>query len=106
MDVLGRRPGPETWPQPVAERLDRALDIAIEEEVSANAAVVDHRGPRGVVLAYQRHVSHALHAVLTLLTGLWAIVWIVAATSRRYDRVRLEVDRWGHVWTVPLRPRG
>lgn len=103
--IIGE-PGPETWPRLTRERLDRGLALAVERQVNENAAHVDHEGPHGVVLSYQRRVSHLLHAFLTLLSGgLWGIVWIVVALSRRHDRVRLEIDSWGHVWAVRLPAR-
>ncbi len=77
----------------------RALALAVEEEVATNAGTVVLEGPNGVVVSYRRPVSHFLHAVLTVFTGgLWGVVWIAIALGRRDDRVRLEVDHWGNVW--------
>jgi hypothetical protein len=86
------------------ERRARILAYAVEDQVSENGAHVVYEGPRGVVVGYRRHVSHVLHAVLTVITsGLWALVWLAAVAGRREDRFRLEVDSWGNVWVAQLR---
>ena len=75
----------------------------MDDQVSTNRASVVFAGRTGVVLAYLRPVSHGAHAFMTVITGgLWAIVWIPMAVSRRENRVRLEVDDWGNVWAVPV----
>lgn len=80
-------------------RRDRALALAVEDQVTNNGATLAWEGPHGVVLSYRVRVAHFFHAVMTVLTaGLWAVVWIPTALGRRDDRVRLEVDRWGNVW--------
>ena len=57
-------------------------------------------------MGYRRPVSHLVHGLLTFLTaGLWGFVWLAMAVSRREDRVLLEVDDWGNVWTKPVVPR-
>lgn len=90
-------------PPVAAKRRHRALSLAVEDQVAANAAVVIFDGPSGVVLAYRRPVSHFFHGVMTLLTGgLWAVVWLAFALGRREDRVRLEADQWGNVWGRPV----
>lgn len=105
-ELLVREPDPSTWPRLTADRLDRGLQLAVDRQVSENAALVDHTGRNGVVLSYRRPVSHVVHAILSVLTaGLWFVVWILMSLNRRYDRVRLEIDSWGHVWAVPLRSR-
>jgi hypothetical protein len=85
------------------ERRERVLALAVEDQVACNGAHVVFQGPRGVIVGYPRHVSHGLHAVLTLVTGgLWAVVWLAAAAGRRETRVRLESDAWGNVWATPV----
>lgn len=85
------------------ESRQRALALAVEDEVATNSATVIFDGPNGVVLAYHRRVSHFLHAFMTVVTGgLWAVVWLVVALGRREDRVRLETDSWGNVWARPV----
>ncbi len=84
-------------------RRERALTLAVEDEVATKRAAVVFTGPTGVVLAYQRPISHFLHAVLTLLTGgIWGFVWVALVLARRETRTRLEVDAWGHVWARPV----
>jgi hypothetical protein len=85
------------------ERRQLALALAVDDQVAAQAASVILDGPRGVVLAYRRPVSHLFHAVMTLLTGgLWIVVWLTLALGRREDRIRLEADPWGNVWAQPV----
>lgn len=86
------------------ERRRRALLLAVEDQVADEGGTVVHDGPSGIVVAYRPHTSHVLHAVLTVLTGgLWLVVWLVVALGANPDRVRFEADRWGHVWTRPVR---
>jgi hypothetical protein len=104
------RPELLTDPAPLHElaaidesRRQRALALAVEDQVATNAATVIHEGPSGVALAYRRPVAHLLHGILTAFTGgLWAVVWIAIAFGRHEDRIRLEVDRWGNVWAKPI----
>ena len=77
----------------------------MELNIADRGASFVHQGPSGVVLGYRRHVSHVLHAVLTLPTVVWALVWLAMALGQHEDRLRLEVDRWGHVWATPVAPR-
>lgn len=43
-----------------------------------------------------RHVKHWLHGVLTLLTGVWAIVWITMYLLYRERRTIITVDEYGN----------
>lgn len=80
-------------------RRERALALAVEDQVTDNGATVVLDSPRGAVLSYRPRVAHLFHAVATLLTaGLWAVVWILVTLSSRDRRVRFEADRWGNVW--------
>ena len=93
--------------QPVVDEVSRqrALALAVEDQVATNAATVIFDGPRGVVLGYRRHVSHLAHAIMTMITGgLWAVVWLAMALGRREDRVQLEADPYGNVWVRPVAP--
>lgn len=86
------------------QRRRRVLDQAIDDALLDGATVI-HREEYRVTLGYRRAVSHVLHAVLTLLTaGAWGLVWLIMAIARKDDRVKLTVDRWGHVWPE-LSPR-
>ena len=91
-----------TYPELPATKRERLLDIAVDIEVLSGATVLQ-RNDRGVIVAQRRRVSHAGHAILTLLTGgLWGIVWIALVLDRKEDRVRYEVDPWGNIWPVTL----
>jgi len=38
------------------------------------------------VASKEKKVNHILHAILTVLTGIWAIVWIVLYLRKKVDR--------------------
>ena len=79
---------------------ERIFEKAITEELLAGANVVQ-RDRFSAVTGRQKPVGHGLHAFLTLMTlGLWSVVWIVMAISRKEIRTRISIDRWGHVWYV------
>jgi hypothetical protein len=85
------------------ERRDKALALAVEDQVLQNGATVVHEGPTGVVLAYRQRPSTGGHVLLTLLTaGLWTPVLLVALNRRNEHRVRLEADSHGNVWATPV----
>ena len=93
----------DQYPPVGHESRELALTQAVEDQVASNGASVVFAGPRGTVLGYPRKVSHGFHLLLTVLTGgLWALVWIPVALSRREDRIRLEADDWGNVWARPV----
>jgi hypothetical protein len=96
----------DTRPPISQEKRARALELAVEDQVATNAATVVFSGSQGVVLGYQRRVSHVFHALMTLFTaGLWAVIWLAVMLSSRERRVRLEADRWGNVWARPVAGR-
>jgi hypothetical protein len=93
----------DTQPTLTPAQQRHILDQVVENQVTTNGASVVLDNANGVVLSYRRHVSHLAHGLMTLLTGgLWLIVWISVATSKRDERIRLEPDPWGNVWAVPL----
>lgn len=100
-----------TLPMPLREdptiphsRREHLLAQAVAAEVASGADVV-LPGSVTTVVGRRRRVSHLVHALLTLLTmGMWAVVWIAMCLARTRDRVRLEVDEWGHVWGVEGNP--
>ncbi|MCY0930079.1 hypothetical protein OTB20_28585 [Streptomyces sp. H27-H1] len=53
--------------------------------------------PGQLVLVRPKDVNHALHAILTVFTWLWAIVWITLSVTREAERVTLTVDPHGQV---------
>lgn len=84
---------PQLTPAQRAVVLGKAID-----DMVLKGAVVLRQDDESVIVAVRRPVSHVLHAILTLLTGVWGIVWIVNVLSRSDDRMRLRVDPWGNVW--------
>jgi len=51
------------------ERRDKALALAVEDQVVTNGAAVVHEGPTGVVIAFRERPSTTGHVLLTLLTA-------------------------------------
>ncbi len=85
------------------ERGRHALARAVADQVASNGASIVSDGPIGVVLAYQRPVSHGFHAVMTVITaGLWGVVWFALALRQHEDRLRFDIDPWGNVWATPV----
>jgi hypothetical protein len=58
---------------------------------------VEWRSDREVLLVAGGRPNHVLHAVLTLLTGVWLLVWIVVALAGGEDRLLVAVDESGEV---------
>jgi hypothetical protein len=87
-------------------RIAKALALAVEDQVVTRAASVVHVGPTGTVLGYRRPPSHAGHALMTVVTGgLWAPIWLIAASRPHEYRVRLQADPWGNVWGTHVTDR-
>ena len=82
-------------------RRQRALALAVEDQVVTNAATVVHEGPTGVVLGYVQRTSYSGHVMMSVLTvGLWLPILMAAMNRRREQRVSLQVDRYGNVWAT------
>lgn len=48
------------------------------------------------VLTFEGKVNHVVHAILSLLTaGLWLLVWLVLALTRKTTRMTLRVNEYG-----------
>ena len=46
-----------------------------------------------VVVSKQKTISHILHAILTLATGFWGIVWIVIYLTKSSERHIITFDK-------------
>lgn len=80
---------------------DELLALAVDDLVLTRGARVVHSGAAGTLVAVRRPVSHFMHGLLTLLSGgLWGVVWLMMCLARTDDRLRLEIDPWGHVWAA------
>ena len=80
--------------------LTEARKEALEREIRkwvVHGWRVESRSEHSAVLVAGTNPNHALHALLTLFTGLWAIVWLAVALTGGEDRVLLEVDELGNV---------
>lgn len=71
------------------------LANAISNEVRQGFRVESQSDYQAVMLK-GRHVKHWLHGVLTLLTGVWAIVWITMYLLYRERRTIITVDEYGN----------
>jgi hypothetical protein len=79
------------------------LDEAIGFRVAGSPHVrVEKRTPFEAVIAEGKPVNHLLHLVLTLLTGVWAVVWVLAVVRGAPRRWRISVDEIGLVSARPL----
>ena len=58
---------------------------------------VEWRSEREVLLVAGGRPNHVLHAILTLLTGVWLLVWIVVALAGGEDRLLVAVDESGEI---------
>ena len=54
------------------------------------------------VLARGRRPNHVLHAILTVFTGIWCVVWLAVALSAREQRMLLRVEDDGTVTAQSL----
>ncbi len=61
----------------------------VDKNESALIAVLAKQGDK---------VNHTLHAILTLVTCIWGIVWIVKATqAKKAVRIRVSIDESGNL---------
>ncbi len=100
----------DEYPTIDRERGLRALARAVEDQVTSNGASVVHVSPSGVVLGYQRHVSHVFHAVMHLV-GLsfgGIVPWASLSDIRRSHchwaflvRTPVGADRFHTRWSTP-----
>ena len=58
---------------------------------------VEWRSEREALLVAGRRPNHVLHGILTLLTGVWLLVWIVVAVAGGEERLLVAVDESGEV---------
>ena len=82
----------------LSEALDRALVDAMREGWR-----LESRSERHAVMVADDSPNHLMHAVLTVLTGVWAVIWIAAAVSNRKRWLLVEVDELGRASFERLR---
>ena len=49
------------------------------------------------VLIYGHRVNHVLHAIVTVVTCIWGVVWLVMGLTRGERREIVQVDPWGNI---------
>lgn len=77
----------------------RALANRVAREVAEGGWRVESQTDEQVILYKpKKKVNHVLHLILTLLTGVWAIVWILAVVAASDGGTKiLTVDEYGNV---------
>jgi hypothetical protein len=76
----------------------RALQIAVADYVAEHNGRVAFQGDDRVVVVTGRPVNHVVHLLLTIITGgLWIVVWILVAATRREESHLVTVDDAGQV---------
>ena len=86
-----------TQPLSVDERSD-ILDMTLARERFGSHARVESRSSTQAVVVFGHPPNHVLHAIITIFScGLWAVVWIIEASTTKERRMTVTVDREGNV---------
>jgi hypothetical protein len=83
----------------------KKFNTTIEEEIIKGNVVLskDDVEFTAIILEKGEPVNHILHGIVTLLTLIWAIVWLVIVASAEEDKkFKLSVDENGNVKRVPV----
>lgn len=72
--------------------LDRSL-----QTYGAQGWRIESRSDFQATIATGSRISHGLHLFLTLITGVWGIVWIVLAATGGIKRRMVTVDEYGNI---------
>lgn len=75
----------------------KALSLAVHQMVSQDGWRVESQSEYMATLRKGRKISHLLHLVLTLLTGIWAIVWVISAVKNKQRVAVVTVDDYGNI---------
>jgi hypothetical protein len=62
----------------------------------ANGSRIESQSDYQAVLVRGHRINNVLHLILTILTGVWAIVWISLAVFGGEKRSVASVDEWGN----------
>lgn len=98
-----QHPLPPSVPLRLISATDRQaiLTNVIAQEL-ARGGRVESQGPANAVIVHGHKCNHVLHAILTLFTCLWGIVWIIKASSDGEHRAQFFVDDYGQITTQRL----
>lgn len=75
----------------------RALLAKQIQFAAAQGGRVESQSDFQAVIVKGQKVNHVLHAILTVVTCLWGIVWIALAASGGETREMIVVDEYGNV---------
>jgi hypothetical protein len=92
----------------VADKVRKAhLDLAVQQEILAGGRL-EARGEVNAVIVIGQPVNHALHGVVTLLTGgFWVLAWIMMgiANHNTHYFVTLSIDEYGNLVREHVKPQ-
>lgn len=82
-------------PRMSSERRQEILSYNIRA-YAVDGYILESRGEYDAIIYRQSRVNHVLHAVLTILTCIWGLVWIiVVACAKKPERHMIWVDESG-----------
>ncbi|MCY4086400.1 MAG: hypothetical protein OXG37_05800 [Actinomycetia bacterium] len=83
----------------------QALAMAVGDLVAQGCRVEWHADLQAV-LVHGRRPSHLLHLILTLMTALWALVWLAVTLLGSERQEMVTVDEWGNICMAPVQESG
>ncbi len=83
---------------PAADTRKARLTTAVQREVVSGGRI-EMQNDYGAVVRYGTRTNHVLHLILTLITGIWAIIWIALSIDSYCSQatVMLAADEQGTI---------
>jgi hypothetical protein len=88
---------PAQGPAPMPDWQRRDIMAQVVADSVAGGARMESATDYQVVLVYGKNLNHLLHALLTLFTLFWGLVWLILACSPQERRRVVFVDAFGQV---------
>ena len=79
-----------------ADERKQLLSQNIQMAIGAGGRIESQSDYMAVVLSGKK-VNHILHLILSLLTGIWVVVWIAMVMRGGEKRQMITVDEYGNV---------